>query len=331
MVLLAHVAGSGGIRLAGGSTFALVVLLSCQSLAGVGGRKQIAGIKSWGYQLEGEKDGAYNLDALAKSPFDLLVIDYADHGRPFARSQVEALKRKPGGGSRLVVAYMSIGEAETYRYYWPPGWKKNPPAFLGPANPDWPDNHKVRYWMPAWQKIIFGVPSGESESYLDRIVDAGFDGVYLDIVDAFEFFGPDGQIKENESAAPDMARFVVALARYAREERQQKDFVVIPQNGPALIDSIEAAAAKEYLAAIDAIGAEDTFFYGDAPEDNPFKVQRDALGFLKRFLAAGKVVLAVEYLSDAKKARRFVRLAREYGFVPYVGRRDLDRLVQQPE
>ena len=33
-------------------------------------------------------------------------------------------------------------------------------------------------------KIIFG----NDESYLHKIIDSGFDGVYLDIIDAFEFF-----------------------------------------------------------------------------------------------------------------------------------------------
>ena len=35
-----------------------------------------------------------------------------------------------------------------------------------------------------WQDIVFG----NDESYLKKILDAGFDGVYLDIIDAFEYF-----------------------------------------------------------------------------------------------------------------------------------------------
>ena len=63
-------------------------------------------------------------------------------------------------------------------------WKSSPPSWLAGENPDWPGNYKVRYWNTDWQKIIFG----EGDSYLGLILDAGFDGVYLDIIDAFEYF-----------------------------------------------------------------------------------------------------------------------------------------------
>ncbi|MGQ9708740.1 MAG: hypothetical protein ACUVUR_07715 [bacterium] len=42
----------------------------------------------------------------------------------------------------------------------------------------------LRYWEKGWQSIIYGNDS----SYLKKILDAGFDGVYLDVVDAFEYF-----------------------------------------------------------------------------------------------------------------------------------------------
>lgn len=79
---------------------------------------------------------------------------------------------------------MSIGEAEDYRFYWKNEWKTNPPVWLGEENPDWEGNYKVWYWEKEWQNIIISDP----DSYLQRILNAGFDGVYLDIIDAFEYF-----------------------------------------------------------------------------------------------------------------------------------------------
>lgn len=79
---------------------------------------------------------------------------------------------------------MSIGEAENYRYYWQKAWKLHRPKWLDRVNPDWAGNYKVRYWNPEWQKII----CGDGDSYLNRILAAGFDGVYLDIIDAFEYY-----------------------------------------------------------------------------------------------------------------------------------------------
>ena len=125
------------------------------------------------------------LNALRNTNFDLLIIDlFFNDNTELTQTDINSLKIKTGGGSRLVVAYMSIGEAETYRYYWQTEWENNPPVWLEEENPNWPGNYKVRYWDPGWQEIIFG----NNEAYLTKIIDADFDGIYLDIIDAFEYF-----------------------------------------------------------------------------------------------------------------------------------------------
>jgi len=124
------------------------------------------------------------LNALRNTNYDLLIIDLFYEGEQLTPQEVSSLKIKANGGKRLVIAYMSIGEAENYRYYWKKEWETNPPEWLEEENPDWPGNYKVRYWYKEWQDIIFGNDS----SYTKRILDAGFDGVYLDIIDAFEYF-----------------------------------------------------------------------------------------------------------------------------------------------
>jgi cysteinyl-tRNA synthetase len=124
------------------------------------------------------------LAAIAETDYDLVVMDLFFNDAALTADDLAAIREKGGGGMRLLVAYMSIGEAETYRWYWQPEWKDEPPEWLENENPDWPGNYKVRYWMPGWQEVI----AGGGESYLARILAAGFDGVYLDIIDAFEYF-----------------------------------------------------------------------------------------------------------------------------------------------
>lgn len=125
------------------------------------------------------------IQAVCATNYDLLVMDLFDNdGEMFSSAEIEQLRQKQNGGKRLVVCYLSIGEAEDYRYYWQTSWKRQRPAWLERANPQWPGNYKVRYWYSEWQTMI----CGQGDSYLSRILNAGFDGVYLDIVDAYEYF-----------------------------------------------------------------------------------------------------------------------------------------------
>lgn len=125
------------------------------------------------------------INAVTSTNYDLIIMDLFFHeNSSFTASEVEQLRAKANGGKRLVVCYMSIGEAEDYRYYWQQDWNTNKPSWLDAENPEWEGNYKVKYWEKEWQDIIFG----NDNSYLKKIVDAGFDGVYLDIIDAFEYY-----------------------------------------------------------------------------------------------------------------------------------------------
>lgn len=126
------------------------------------------------------------IHAVCATNYDMIVMDlFFNDGTPFTAAEVEQLRRKQNGGTRLVICYMSIGEAEDYRYYWQKQWKRNRPEWLGKENRDWPGNYKVKYWYSAWQELICG---NDNNSYLGKILAAGFDGVYLDLVDAYEYF-----------------------------------------------------------------------------------------------------------------------------------------------
>ena len=130
------------------------------------------------------------LDAIKATNYDVVLIDlFFNDGSALSSADITSLKTKSGGGSRLVICYMSIGEAENYRYYWQSGWHYGNPSWLDLRNPSWPGNFKVRYWDLAWQAIIYGdVQTNGHDSYTKQILDAGFDGVYLDIIDAFEYW-----------------------------------------------------------------------------------------------------------------------------------------------
>lgn len=93
--------------------------------------KRIGLVKSWGYQLVG-----VSVEEAVLAPFDLLVVDATGghaSDRHFQREEVERLKRKPDGSRRLVLSYLSIGEAEDYRqdYFTAEYMTEDPPEWLG--------------------------------------------------------------------------------------------------------------------------------------------------------------------------------------------------------
>jgi len=272
----------------------------------------LAAAKSWGYQLQN-----LDPDKLAASPYDMLVIDYSRDGkaaRALTPEQVDKIRVKPDGERRIVLAYLSIGEAETYRYYWKWYWGwffgVFAPRWLGGENPEWPGNYGVRYWQEGWQKIIFGGEDG----YLERIVKAGFDGVYLDRVDEYV-----DMVREKRNARALMIAFVKALA--ARARALKPEFLIVPQNAEALL------ADPSYREVIDGLGKEDLLFGEDVSQqpNDPKSIASNVVR-LKLLTADRKPVFVVEYLDAPQEIERARRRLERYGFIPYFTDRALDAM-----
>jgi cysteinyl-tRNA synthetase, unknown class len=313
-MLISELLSSRSTRLRAAPLFGVSLVLQLALAAGSGPaasapvRVNLAGVQSWGYQLQ-----QVNPDLVAASNYDLMVIDYARDGsseQAFTRHEVVTMQRKHDGGSRIVLAYLSIGEAEDYRSYWQRNWNSSPPAWLGGENPDWPGNYAVRYWDPRWQSLIMGGPG----AYLDRILAAGFDGVYLDRVDAFDIAAP---AMSRETRMELMAAFVAAIAAYSRQ--RQPGFIVVGQNAEELLDN------STYADAIDAVGKEDLFFglNGDGMLNAKTEL-RASLTPLQRFQTSGKPVFLVEYLETLGSKVLARENAAALGAPLFIGDRELD-------
>lgn len=159
---------------------------------------------------------------LAASPWDAFYIDAHFNMNSLTKEEVHRLKTKPQGGRRLVIAYLSIGTTELYRWFADPAmvdsgtqrfmhgavengvFKPARERFWDMGAPNWmlwpaysgqyADEATPIWWHPEWRDIILrgGSPYKnprfdhtqfpDGRSSIDRIVDMGFDGVYLDNV-----------------------------------------------------------------------------------------------------------------------------------------------------
>lgn len=123
------------------------------------------------------------LNALMETNFDILLIDLFFQGEALSYDDVQQLKIKANGALRKVLAYQNIGAAETYRYYWQSNWELGNPSWIKKEYEGYSDEFYVEFWNPEWKKRMYG----NYDAYLDKIINAGFDGVYLDNIEAYYF------------------------------------------------------------------------------------------------------------------------------------------------
>ncbi len=268
------------------------------------GERPLYAAKTWHYQLD-----KVVVDNLVKINTDVLVTDYGTMGgkMPLPASEVARLKLKPDGTKRIVLAYMSVGEAERFRFYFKDEWKTDPPEWLGAENCSWPDAFKVQFWHDSWKDIIWR----GRKAYLKQIIEAGFDGVYLDRVDIYD------QYPDNSDARDQMIRFVTDLSSTAK--KLNPGFLIVPQNADDLLTE------PEYRAVIDGLGRED-LLYGTKGTGtrNPGHEINEAQERLDLLLWEWKPVLAVEYLQTPDAITAASRELKRRGLVGTVQPRALD-------
>lgn len=279
--------------------YALLSLLIFTVMDSAAGENRPFQPKSMAYVLQADRladNRAEVVQKLAACGRDVVVLDAnynTGDGGNWTRQELQTIRS--GQEGRRVVAYVSIGEAEDYRSYWQKSWDANKdgrpdaaaPKFLNIENPDWKGNYRVRYWQAEWQQIM--LPA------VDRVVAQGFDGIYLDIVDAFEFYECDPVTKEwqdhkknpetGRTYLQDMIRWVSAIAKRARDKNAA--FLVIPQNASTLLDD------ADYRQMISGIGVEDLFVDGKKLRSE--KAMSYVTGFLDKLRADNKPVLVIDY------------------------------------
>jgi cysteinyl-tRNA synthetase len=272
-----------------------------------------------------------DLSEIGRSRYDLVIIDYSSYSSDgtdqgaWSSSEIAALKTT--GESRFVLAYLSIGEAESFRSYWDDFWDTGSPDWVGREVPGRPGNYRVKYWYEGWWENIL-------KEYLVNIVGRGYDGVYLDGIDAYIYWGNDAfENHENEEllqgeAADKMAGLVRKIAEYCRVTLGKDRFIICPHNGASLRRDASTSTGDHYVRAIDAVGTEDVFFVGNETIDNPYNPREEAISDLDFFLGQGKPVFVTEYLSrqSIDDIRRFYTEARNRGFIPFAADRDLGSL-----
>jgi len=203
------------------------------------------------------------------------------------------------------LAYVSVGEADPRRPYWP---AVRGQSFLVEPNPDWPDNIRVDVRDARWQEILL-------REEVPRLMQLGFDGLMVDTIDTAPYL-----------ETKDPARFAgsrQALRDWLRRLRETfPRAVVIANGGAALVDAAPF---------VDGFVIEGVFSIYDQGR-RVYRATTDAertwkLGAIARAReVARKPVFSIEYadVGDVALSRWAFQESVRHGFRPYVGVRDLN-------
>jgi cysteinyl-tRNA synthetase len=331
-----------------------LALKSFASAPATGEPMALEDVSYWAYQIQ-DLDLAGAVDTLVASHYDMLVLEPTrtdwTGSRDFdTQGMVTQLKNSlasDGVHRKGVIAYIDIGEAEDWRWYWtwstdwdctgdpPTDW----PDYILTCDPDgWSGNYPVAYWDADWKDIvIYGNhqgthPDRDYVSVIDEVIQDGFDGIYLDWVEAFE---NSTVMAAAQAAGLDPAVEMIAFIQEMRDHARARnpDFVIIQQNAAALIDG-----HPELLTVIDAISQEAIWYDGEADVDwghpDGYDWVNDASlvayynGYLGQYRDAGVPVFNCEYALDYANTAYANSTAK--GYVPYVSQRALSRLTTTP-
>ncbi len=288
-------------------TFLLLLISSCTFTSAPKNATTITpdAIQSWGLQLQNYTT-PHDLSRIRNASTDLWVMDMGvSKTENFTSTQINILK----ANDKKIIGYMSIGEAESYRYY----FATMPASLKGEVNTKWSQNYTVHFWEKPWQDIFISSDGPSGKAYLDRLMDAAFDGVFLDVIDAYERFNDQG------AKAIEMANFIIRISQKAKA--RNKHFVIILQNGLQIRRLLPNPGPL--LDAIDGVNIENAFFEGDREFDNTFHANPAALEDIHFFQTAGKFVLSLEYLQDPKLIDQYFKYAKEIKVSPLAAEKKL--------
>jgi cysteinyl-tRNA synthetase len=299
-------------------------------------RLNLRRVESWAYQIQGlDEEGA--IDALVSSDYDLIVIEPVRSLVGAEDFDTAGLVARLHAESKLVLAYLDVGEAEDYRLYWSDDWvapsagEPGEPDFLITVDPDgWSGNYPVAFWDQRWKNVVIH----DENSLMDMVLDDGFDGVYLDWIEAY--------LDETVAAAAErlgidpaqeMVAFVREIAQHGRA--RSESFLVIPQNAAELAQEV-----PEYLEIIDGLAQENLSFRGEAdtdwgdPESGDIPTAADDQEYLLElfdlYLGAGLPVFCTDYALEQPNVQTAYATARDADCLEYVAQTPLSRLTETP-
>lgn len=273
------------------------IICICGSLGSTASNpRDLSFIRRWAIVLNPDPSEPTLADQLAAFKPEAVIVD-PDHHPDLSKLSPKTIR----------LAYLSIGEAETYRPYWT---KISSASFLVESNKEWEGNIRVDFRDAEWQNILL-------EEEIPRRIKAGYQGIMLDTPDAIAYL---------EKTSPERFKGMSeALKKWLQEVRRRYPDLIIAANGSESL-VLAADTADVYV-------TEGLFATWDPAAQNYRASKADELNWkmvqLDKALQARRLpVWNVEYAAPAQTslARWARRQSRKKNFLPFVSTRELNRM-----
>lgn len=258
---------------------------------------KLSKVHSWAIVLNPENESSLK----SADQMDLIILD------PDYSYQID-LK----GKDTISIAYVSVGEAESYRTYWE-SIKDKPWVLM--ENPNWKENYLVDMRAEEWQDVLLN-------QVIPDIVEKGHQGLFLDTIDtASSLFADDPELYPKMLEAP---KSIIQKIR-----KKYPKLLLIPNNGLDLFDS--------FATNVDAIFVEDVYsmpnfetggYEAIAKSETDLKIKK-IKNLQKKYQ---RPVFVVDYVSESDQGAVMQLSAKikKNGFKPYIAEKELSR-VYNPE
>ncbi len=239
----------------------------------------------------------YHHEPVAKllaSGADLFVLD----PDAYSYSEIKALR----SANKMVFAYLSVGEAEAYRKYYS---EIASSGLIIEENHNWKENFAIKYWENNWKETLL--------KYSKEILNKCFNGLFVDVVDAWQIYDGDVQIQRKI----EMQNLLTELGLYLKSRGMENGIII--QNSHELLDD------KVLCSMIYGINQESLFASWASDSIDP-QWQSEKIAVLEKIRHQGKLVTTVEYTRDRMAMARIRMKTSRLGFLPYFTVKELDQV-----
>jgi len=206
---------------------------------------------------------------------------------------------------RICLGYLSVGEAQTCRWYWD---EVKGASWVLSENPNWGGDHLVDLRSAAWRELVV-------KREARRLVERGYDGFFLDTLDTAEvLLQADG--KRFAGVEEGLVRLVAEL------RREYPGAVIVANRGFSVLDG-----TAPLLDGLMVEGVRSTY---DFEAKRSRRLSADEIAWMDARLAEvkrhGLPVFALDYVEppDADTGRRVEAELRRIGCRPFVSVVKLD-------